>query len=118
MLRELQPLIPDWCRDLDIEWVAEPRPRGNILAVSTSYRYRQATLYVCPLWLECDERLRRASLTHEISHLVNAPLAEFARRLVDELIPPDHEMRAFIEDGLTEANESATCDLEHLLSNV
>lgn len=82
-VQKAKEIFPAWIEELTIEW--EPAPSGDDIArIEVDYHYAQATLTVYPRFISCTPGKRASVLTHEACHVLNAPLVNWARSVIED----------------------------------
>jgi hypothetical protein len=108
----LECLLPGWCRDLELHF-RQCDSAEETACTSTAYNYREASIYVRPRWLVEPPERRREILTHELVHVLVAPLAILIDQLNDEFVCRDDapKTHGFVGARINEAHEAVTCDV-------
>lgn len=108
-------LLPTWCHLLHIQYQPMGPSEEELAAVSTSHEYRQAEICIYARFLEEPEHARAEAVAHEMLHVSLAPLADYARSLVERLTPDDTLRNHFVEE-ITARMEGAVVDLTYALT--
>ena len=107
--------LPPWCLRLRVECTPDSEER-SLAFTAADPEYRQARIGLRPLYLmEPDVSARRATLAHEIAHLLLWQATAHHDNMVRELTQPDTPLRKIAEDALRVAQESSTEDVARAL---
>lgn len=77
--------IPSWLRALEVTY--RPGHQDELASVNVEDKYRRATIYIAPAWLELDEVNRRVVILHELVHIWTAPAHRCMEQVVEKFIP-------------------------------
>ena len=100
-------LIPAWCRHLGIVYTNSED--DSACSMQAKPEYRQATLHIHGGWLSERPLDREWGLTHELCHLVLAPVYSLPEALI--AVNSDQSTKAVLNAQWIEAVEAAVCDM-------
>jgi hypothetical protein len=116
-LPELAVFVPAWCQRVTVIW-SQRDDDGENMSISVNYEYRFATLYVTPLWLAGDDRVKREDIIHEMVHISIGPLANYARETFKLLLDDSPKFRQHADNELRVRHELVTQELAFILSRL
>lgn len=105
-------LAPSWVRSL---CVSNDAAGEHIARVESQVRYRRASVFVSPHWLEEGDEEREHYLVHELCHLFQSPLVDWVSRVIDRLADEGSQLAQELHDRLAEHCEGTTTDLARAL---
>ena len=108
-------ILPDWYRTLTVYYERKPDADDageSTLACEPLPHYRCANLYVYPGWIDQAPPDRARDVAHEFAHVLLAPLAAEAERMLETYLPAG-KARDWALRVLRDAEEGVTCDVEH-----
>lgn len=110
----LEWMIPAWCEEVRIFWNEEGLSDESSTAaayMSSSYSYRFARIALCPSFLNQEEEERKLTVSHELSHVVLSPFANYVRETFDTLAGENEMIRKLVDTEIRERYEAITEDL-------
>lgn len=116
--RDLAPLLPHvpvWCARLRITFTPDSDDR-SLAHAEADVEYRQARIVIRPLYLTGEEDERRATMAHEVAHLILWPLSQFADLLARESTEAESSGRRMVEEQLRIATETVTEDVARAIA--
>lgn len=112
VLKQLRWMLPTWVDHVNIHFCTDKTDGESNAEVTTEYAYRWASIMIYSSWLLGSEEDRLEDLKHEIYHIILAPMAEFASRLLKEL-GTDSASERMVQKEHIERVESVVQDLTH-----
>lgn len=100
-------MIPTWVHKITIT-LAESE--GNLAGMRTRFQYREVDLDICPEWFIRTDEVKADAILHELCHMHNYQIFDFADRLIDKFIE-DEKTKEVLSDELTRYLEGGTQDL-------
>lgn len=115
-LHDFRWILPVWLQRLYVGYHADEQEAAAYIQVEKDYRF--ANLKVCGHWIEAPADLQKEQLLHELIHLYNVPVKNFALEQIDSLCgEADEKLFKLIKSELVAKNEAATADLTFALMN-
>lgn len=123
IVREVRPIIdawlhllPPWFAALDVTFVEpDTETESDLAEITVREEYRLAHLTIYPRWLAQDDDARATAIRHEFAHVLVAPIARFAERLVERVTSEGGRSREWLMEDLRRAEESVVTDLATVL---
>ena len=112
ILDEWLDLLPTWCQQFRVMFDSDTQA---VLASSTNYRNRWATLYITAEWFEQSKEGREIALLHELIHVLIAPLVNPTSKVLDALLKEDSNEKAFAESIFKDGEEAAVEDMANAI---
>lgn len=110
-------LCPDWVNHLSVRFNSQPdeSDRTTTAYIEADYKYRRVVLTICPTWVVLTETERKHTLVHEAVHILTAPVQQFVKETMDELLRDDAAALRVVQANWRIANESTTEDLTNTI---
>jgi hypothetical protein len=102
-------LLPSWCHVLHVDYEGTSDAEDPLATCSALPEYRHATITLHQSWLEEDDNARVEAITHEVCHLLVAPLANLTDGFVDKL---------FTESGKSVMEEQVRLAVEGVVQDI
>lgn len=106
-------VLPSWCHELHV--TAPPADRDAVLSIGLQSEYRRATLYAGTDWLAETPDDRERAVVHELTHVILAPMSEFADDLIAKTCAGNDTLQTWATEQSRRAVESVVVDLTETL---
>jgi hypothetical protein len=117
LLTKYRFMLPAWLNTLAVigwqnEGHADEVPYYTA-EVSVKWEYRQATLLFYPKWRQAKAQYKDATIAHELTHLLLAPLDAWVGNIIDNAI--DEDFAEFLREDYRKMCEGATEDISQII---
>jgi len=86
----LEVLLPQWCDHVFIHAEHANDTNEDVNAqINTYYDYRWASIRLQPSWFAQSDAAKSEDAAHELIHILRAPMDDWARTIIGELVPAD-----------------------------
>ena len=108
ILEEFEYVLPSWVEYFSISY--DPQ-YDAAMAVRTNYRNRFAVLVVTGQSMAYPHRERRASVLHELSHVLTCPLTDLLSEILDTLLEKDSPQLKMAHKSIDDGTEAVVEDM-------
>jgi hypothetical protein len=103
-------MVPAWAQRLNITLAeSDEASSGNLAGMRMRFQYREIDIDICPEWFIRDDDRKRDAVIHELCHIFNYALFQFADDLIDKFV--DDKAAEALKDELLKYLEGGTQDL-------
>jgi hypothetical protein len=108
-------LIPSWAHKITVS-IVHSEDAGNLAGMRTRFQYREIEMDVNPEWFVRSHEVKEDAILHELCHMHNYQMFDFADRLIETYIK-DEKAKEMLSDELTRYLEGGTQDLTRAILN-